>query len=69
MTVVQNIQDPTLKDVNLNSVNEVTVMAAQNGYGGLFYSTVVIVICIFAAALILKPIRKKSLEIQKSVLG
>ena len=63
MTVVQNIQDSTLKEVILNSVNEVTVMAAQNGYGGLFYSAVVIAICIFAIGLILKPIRKKSLEI------
>ena len=63
MTVVQNIQDPTLKEVILNSVNEVTVLAAQNGYGGLFYSAVVIAICIFAVGLILKPIRKKSLEI------
>lgn len=63
MMVVQNIQDPTLKEVILNSVNEVTVMAAQNGYGGLFYSAVIIAICIFAVGMILKPIRKKSLEI------
>lgn len=62
MGVVQNIQDPALKNVVLNSVNEVTTMAAQSGYSGLFYSAVVIAICIFITGLILKPIRNKSLQ-------
>ncbi|MGN7478218.1 MFS transporter [Solibacillus silvestris] len=59
---VQNIQDPTLKEVIMKSVNEVTSIAAQNGYGGLFYSAVVIAICIFIVGIILKPVRKKSLQ-------
>lgn len=62
MGIVQNIQDPALKNAVLNSVNEVTTMAAQSGYSGLFYSAVVIAICIFVTGLILKPIRNKSLQ-------
>ncbi|WP_339216447.1 MFS transporter [Solibacillus sp. FSL W8-0372] len=63
MGIVQNIQDPNLKNAVLNSVNEVTTMAAQSGYSGLFYSAVVIAICIFVTGLILKPIRNKSLQL------
>ena len=62
MGIVQNIEDPALKNAVLNSVNEVTTMAAQSGYSGLFYSAVVIAICIFVTGLILKPIRNKSLQ-------
>lgn len=62
MTVVQSIQDPTLKEVVLNSVNEVSVIAAQNGYSGLFYCAVIIAICILIVGFILKPIRIKSLQ-------
>ena len=62
MGIVQNIQDPTLKEVVLHSVNEVTQLAAQNGYGGLFTSAAIIALCILVIGIILKPIRKKSLQ-------
>lgn len=60
---VANIQDPGLKDAVLSSVNEVTKIAAQNGYGGLFYSAAIIALCILVVAFILQPIRKKSLNL------
>lgn len=62
MGIVQNIQDPTLKDVVLSSVNDVTQLAAQNGYSGLFTSAAIIALCILVIGLILNPIRKKSLQ-------
>jgi len=60
--IVDQIQDPTLKEVIQSSVDQITLMAAQDGYGGLFYSTVVIAVIVVLLAVILKPIRKKSLE-------
>lgn len=60
--IVEQIQDPTLKEVIQSSVDQITLMAAQDGYGGLFYSTVVIAVIVVLLAVILKPIRKKSLE-------
>lgn len=62
MGAVQNIQDPTLKEVVLRSVNDVTQLAAQNGYSGLFTSAAIIALCILVIGLILNPIRKKSLQ-------
>ncbi|HWK21753.1 MAG TPA: MFS transporter [Ureibacillus sp.] len=62
MAVVGQIQDPTLKEVILSSVNEMSQTAAQNGYGGLFMSAAVIAILILVFALILQPIRKKTLK-------
>lgn len=62
MEVVPTIQDPNLKQAVLNSINEVTVMAAQNGYSGLFYSAVIIALGILIVGIILKPIRIKSLQ-------
>lgn len=59
--VVNQIQDPTLKEVIMSSVGEVSKIAAQDGYGGLFYSAVIIALCIIIITLILMPIRKKSL--------
>lgn len=59
---INAIQDPQLKEVLLATVNDMTQLAAQQGYGGLFYSAVVIALCIFIVALILQPIRKKSLQ-------
>lgn len=58
---VAQIQDPTLKAVILDSVSQVSTIAAQGGYGGLFYSAVIIAIGIIIVTLILQPIRKKSL--------
>ncbi|MEK4229165.1 hypothetical protein [Solibacillus sp. FSL H8-0538] len=58
---LSHLQDPTLKDSILSSVNEITKVAAQIGYGGMFYSAVIIAICIVVMTLFLQPIRKKSL--------
>jgi nitrate/nitrite transporter NarK len=60
--ILEHIQDPTLKEVIQSSVDQITLTAAQDGYGGLFYSTVVIAALIVLLALILKPIRNKSLK-------
>lgn len=60
--IVEQIQDPTLKDVIQSSVDQITLMAAQDGYGGLFYSAMVIALIIVVLAIILKPIRNKGLQ-------
>lgn len=60
--ITEQIQDPTLKDVVQSSIDQITLIAAQDGYGGLFYSTVVIAILIVILAIVLKPIRKKFLQ-------
>ena len=59
---VANVQDPGLKEAISSSVAEVTKLAAENGYGGLFTSAAVIAFCIIVVGLILQPIRKKSLN-------
>ena len=59
LAAVSQIQDPALKDVILSSVNDITTLAAQNGYGGLFMSAGVIAIGIVVFGLILQPIRQK----------
>lgn len=56
------IQDQELLEVIQTSVNQVTTVAAQDGYGGLFYSAVVIASLIIITTLILIPIRKRSLQ-------
>lgn len=60
--MLDQIQDPTLKDVIQASVDQITLMAAQDGYGGLFYSTVVISAIVILFAIILKPVRSKFLK-------
>ncbi|WP_066316120.1 MFS transporter [Bacillus sp. FJAT-29814] len=60
--VVEQIQDPTLKEVIQSSVDQITLMAAQDGYGGLFYSTVVIAALVVLLAIILEPIRSRALQ-------
>lgn len=61
-SLLGQIQDPTLKDVIQSSVDQITFMATQDGYGGLFYSTVVIATLVVLLAIILKPIRQKVLQ-------
>lgn len=60
--ITEQIQDPTLKDVIQSSIDQITLIAAQDGYGGLFYSTVVIAVIIVILAIVLQPIRKKYLQ-------
>jgi len=57
--IVQSIQDPALKDVILDSVSEVTRLATENGYGGLYWSAAVISVLIVVGAFILAPLRGK----------
>lgn len=61
-TYIERIQDPTLKEIIQSSVDQITLMAAQDGYGGLFYSTVVLAAIVVLLAIILKPIRQKNLQ-------
>ena len=56
--LMNQIQDPTLKQVITDTVNDVSQMAAQNGYSGLFLSAAVISVLILVAVAILKPLRK-----------
>ena len=44
-----------------DSVQQITTMAAQNGYGGLFMSAVVIAVLTLILTIVLAPIRKKAL--------
>ena len=64
--VISQIQDPALKEAVLSSVQEVTTMAAQNGYSGLFYTAVVIAVLIIIATAIMAPIRKKTAVTKQS---
>lgn len=63
-SMLDRIQDPTLRDVIQSSVDQITLMAAQNGYNGLFYATVVVSVLVIILAFILKPVRDKSLKKQ-----
>lgn len=60
--LLNSIEDPTLKNVIESSIDQITLMAAQDGYGGLFYSTVVISAIVILLAILLKPIRNKFLK-------
>lgn len=60
--IIAQIQDPNLKEVVQTSIDQITLIAAQDGYSGLFYSTVIIAIIIVILAIILRPIRKKFLK-------
>jgi len=60
--LLAQIQDPALKDVIQSSIDQITLMAAQEGYGGLFYSTVVIAVLVVLLAFVLQPVRKKFLQ-------
>lgn len=58
-TLLDEVQDPALIRVIQTSVDEITTIAAQGGYGGLFYSTVVIALLVVVFTFILKTVRKK----------
>jgi EmrB/QacA subfamily drug resistance transporter len=58
--IINQIQDPTLREVIQSSVDQITLMAAHNGYGGLFYSTVIIAGLVIVITFILAPIRKRN---------
>ncbi len=59
--VISNIQDPVLKDVISTTAADMSTIAAQNGYGGLFMTAAVIAVLILLTVFILAPIRKKRL--------
>lgn len=58
-TLLDEVQDPALIQVIQASVDEITSIAAQDGYGGLFYSAVVIALLVVVFTYILKVVRKK----------
>lgn len=57
--LVASIQDPALRDVVLDSVAEITRTAAQNGYGGLYWSAALLGILIVVVSILLVPLRSK----------
>lgn len=57
--IVGSIQDPALKEVIINSVSEITKRAAENGYGGLYWSAAILGVLIIVASLVLAPLREK----------
>lgn len=56
---IDNIQDPTLKEALTSTVQEMTTIAAQNGYGGLFMTAGILAVLIIIVALFLPAARKK----------
>ncbi len=64
--ILERIQDPALKEVIETSVNQITQTAAQSGYNGLFYTTVVISALVIIMAIILKPVRNKNIKNSKA---
>ncbi len=64
--ILERIQDPALKEVIETSVNQITQTAAQSGYNGLFYTTVVISALVIIMAIILKPVRNKNMKNSKA---
>lgn len=62
-SVVNSIQDPTLKEVVQSSIAEVTKMASQNGFDGMYMTAGILGVLIIVLAFVLKPLRK-SVELQ-----
>lgn len=58
-SLITQIQDPTLKDVIQSSINQITTLAAHDGYSGLFYSAAISATIIVILSIVLAPIRKK----------
>ena len=56
--MIGRIQDPALREVVRDSVAEITRMAAENGYGGLYWSAAVLGVLVIAAAFVLAPMRR-----------
>ncbi|WP_075980378.1 MFS transporter [Bacillus massilinigeriensis] len=56
--IVGSIQDPGLKDVIYDSVNQLTHIAAQNGFDGLYWTAAIIGLAIVLLAFVLSPLRK-----------
>lgn len=65
--IINQVKDPGLKEVIQSSVDQITLMAAQDGYNGLFYSAVTLAIMTIFVTLILIPIRKRKLGETKQV--
>ncbi|REJ12451.1 MAG: MFS transporter [Paenibacillaceae bacterium] len=57
--IIGSVQDPALRDVIADSVAEVTRLAAENGYGGLYWSAAVLGVLVMLAAFVLAPMRRK----------
>lgn len=57
-SVVNSIQDPTLKEVVQSSIAEVTKMASQNGFDGMYMTAGILGVLIIVLAFVLKPLRK-----------
>lgn len=62
--LIDTIQSTELKEVLTRTANDVTQIAAQNGYDGLFLSASIVAVLIILVGLILVPFRKKQLNQQ-----
>lgn len=58
--MIDSIQDPTLKEVVLDSVAQITRQAAEIGYGGLYWSAAVLAVLVIVGTAILAPLRKRA---------
>lgn len=55
-----SIQDPVLKGAVMETLAEMTRIAAENGYGGLYWTAAVIGIVVVAVTFLLIPLRRKA---------
>lgn len=58
--MIDSIQDPTLREVVVDSVAQITRQAAEIGYGGLYWSAAVLAVLLIVGTIILAPLRKKA---------
>ncbi|HEY8528238.1 MAG TPA: MFS transporter [Paenibacillaceae bacterium] len=60
--IIASIRDPALREVVETSAAEITRMAAQNGYGGIYWAAAAMGVLIVLVAFILVPLRKSLSE-------
>ena len=60
--LIANIQDPSLQEVVQASVSEVTKIASQNGFDGMYTTAAILGLLIVILAFVLKPLRKNLIQ-------
>jgi MFS family permease len=64
--IIASIQHPALREVVEASAAEITRMAAQNGYGGIYWAAAAMGVLTIVVAVVLIPLRKKLAERETS---
>jgi len=64
--IIASIQHPALREVVEASAAEITRMAAQNGYGGIYWAATAMGVLTIVVAVVLIPLRKKLAERETS---